>query len=269
MLGGAFVLRDKNRRSRASRVSVAKNAQGSGCMKKTTVVLLVVFSIGFAGFSEAATPKKRTRNANRIGPYAGALVGYSQFSGNQDANEQNLIDILTNTGNDFTEITSSTEDTDIGYQALFGYRFHRFFGAELGLAQFGDLKSTAKTEMDFDDGRGFVPASVSLTFTAGGPMLSAIGILPLGERFELFGRLGYLFTSSERSLTSRVDGQSGGFGSAKGDSQNPVYGIGFGWNINQVYSIRGEYQQLDQLGQENRTGAEDVSVMGLGLLIRF
>jgi OOP family OmpA-OmpF porin len=238
-------------------------------MKKITVILLVVLSLGFTAFTEAATPKKRTRNANRIGPYAGAMIGYSEFSGNQDENEQNLIDILVNTGNPFTEMTSSTQDTDIGYQALFGYRFHRFFGAELGLAQFGELKSTAKTEMDFGDGRGFVPSSVSLTFTAGGPMLSAIGILPLGEKFELFGRLGYLFTSSERSLTSRVDGQSGGFGAAKGDSQNPVYGIGFAYHINQVYSIRGEYQQLDQLGQENRTGAEDVSVMGVGLVIRF
>ena len=173
-------------------------------MKKITVIVLVVLSLGFAGFTEAATPKKRTRNANRIGPYAGALVGYSQYSGNQDENEQNLVDILENSRYPHMEITTSTEDTDIGYQALFGYRFHRFFGAELGLAQFGELKSTAKTEMDFGDGRGYVPTSVSLTFTAGGPMLSAIGILPLGERFELFGRLGYLFTSSERSLTSRA-----------------------------------------------------------------
>jgi OOP family OmpA-OmpF porin len=238
-------------------------------MKKIIVILFVVLSVGFAGFSEAATPKKRTRNANRIGPYAGAIVGYSEFSGNQDENEQNLIDILTNTGNPFQSMSSSTENTDVGYQALFGYRFHRYFAAELGLAQFGDLTSTAKTDMDFGDGAGFVPASVTLTFTAGGPILSAIGILPIGEKFELYGRLGYLFTSSERSLTSRVNGESGGFGSAKGDSQNPVYGLGFAYHINQVYSIRGEYQQLDQLGQENRTGAEDVTVMGLGLVVRF
>ena len=36
-----------------------------------------------------------------------------------------------------------------------------------------------------------------------------------------------------------------------------------------IESIRGEYQQLDQLGQENRTGAEDVSVIGIGLVVRF
>jgi hypothetical protein len=238
-------------------------------MKRITVVLFVVLSVGFAGFTEAATPKKRTRNANRIGPYAGAIIGYSEFSGSQDENEQNLIDILENTGNPYQNLTSSTENTDIGYQALFGYRFLRYFSAELGLAQFGELTSSANADMDFGDGQGFVPSTVTLAFTAGGPMLSAIGILPIGEKLELYGRLGYLFTSSERTLTSRVNGQSGGFGAAKGDSQNPVYGIGFAWHINQVYSIRGEYQQLDQLGQENRTGAEDVSVLGLGLVIRF
>jgi hypothetical protein len=238
-------------------------------MKKTAVILLVVLSVGFAGFTEAATPKKRTRNANRIGPYAGALVGYSNFSGNQDENEQNLVDILDNSQYPYQNLTTGTENTDLGYQALFGYRFHRFFSAELGLAQFGQLKSTAKADVDFGDGNGFVPSSIALTFTAGGPMLSAIGILPIGEKFELFGRLGYLFTSSERSLSSKVNGQTGSFGSAKGDSQNPVYGVGFALHINQVYSIRGEYQQLDQLGQENRTGAEDVTVMGVGLIIRF
>jgi len=238
-------------------------------MKKTAVILLVVLSVGFAGFTEAATPKKRTRNANRIGPYAGALVGYSNFSGNQDENEQNLVDILDNSQYPYQNLTTGTENTDLGYQALFGYRFHRFFSAELGLAQFGQLKSTAKADVDFGDGNGFVPSSIALTFTAGGPMLSAIGILPIGEKFELFGRLGYLFTSSERSLSSKVNGQTGSFGSAKGDSQNPVYGIGFAWHINQVYSIRGEYQRLDQLGQENRTGAEDVTVIGVGLIIRF
>src|SRR6185436_10395979 len=102
-------------------------------MKKIAVILIVVLGVGFGSFTEAATPKKRTRNANRIGPYAGALVGYSEFSGNQDENEQFLIGILDGSGNPYQNLTSSTENTDIGYQALFGYRFHRFFSAEFGL----------------------------------------------------------------------------------------------------------------------------------------
>ena len=71
-------------------------------------------------------------------------------------------------------------------------------------------------------------------------------------------------TSAERKFTSNIDGQSAGFGSLKGDSQNPVYGLGFAWHINQMYSIRGEFQQLDGIGQASRTGQEDLTVIGLG-----
>ena len=236
-------------------------------MKKISVILLVVLSMAFAGFAEAATPKKRTRNANRIGAYGGALFGMSNYSGDQSANEAQLIDTLEGTGAPIQNLSSSTEDSDFGYQATFGYRFNRYFAAELGLAQFGSLKSTARAEMNF--GTGFVPASVTLSFSAGGPVMSAVGILPIGEKFEVYGRLGYLFCSSERELTSRVDGQSGGFGSAKGDSQNPVYGLGFAWHINQIYSIRGEFQKLDALGQDDRTGEEDLTVIGVGVIVRF
>jgi opacity protein-like surface antigen len=236
-------------------------------MKKISVILLVVLGVALAGFAEAAKPKKRTRNANRIGPYGGALVGYSMYSGETDDLEAALRQTLINSGAAIQNLSSSTEDTDIGYQAMFGYRFHRFFSAELSLAQFGSLSSTAKADMDFGD--GFVPTSVKLSFTAGGPMISAIGILPIGDKFEFFGRLGYLFTSSEREFTSRIDGESGSFGSSKGDSQDPVYGVGFAWHINQVYSIRGEFQKLDSLGEATRSGEEDVTVAGIGLTVRF
>jgi hypothetical protein len=236
-------------------------------MKKLSVILLVVLGLVFAGFAEAAKPKKRSRNANRVGAYGGVLVGQSNYSGDQSVNEQGLRDTLNGAGVPIQNLSSSTTDSDIGYQATFGYRFNRFVAAELGLAQFGSLSSTARADMDF--GGGFVPVSVKLNFSAGGPILAVVGILPINDKFELYGRLGYLFTSSERELSSRVDGESGTFGSAKGDSQNPVYGVGFAWHINQVYSIRGEFQKLDQLGQEDRTGAEDLTVLGLGIIVRF
>ncbi len=236
-------------------------------MKQISVVLLAVISIAFAGFAEAAKPKKRTRSANRIGAYGGAMVGYSKFSGDQSGFEAALERTLTNTGADIQNLSSSTEDNDIGYQAMFGFRFLRYFAAEIGLAQFGSLESSAKGDLDFGD--GFVPTSVKLSFSAGGPIFSAVGILPIGNKFELFGRVGYMFTSSEREFSANVDGEHSSFGGAKGDSQDPVFGVGFSWNINQVYSIRGEFQKLDSIGDPNRSGEEDITMMGLGLLIRF
>jgi opacity protein-like surface antigen len=236
-------------------------------MKRVTVVLLVAISVAFAGFAEAAKPKKRTRNANRIGAYGVGFVGQSNYTSDQSQNEQDLLNTLINTGNPTQNLSASTEDTDIGYNATFGYRFNRYVAAELGLAQFGSVESTAKGDLDF--GGGFVPTSLKLSFSAGGPMMSVVGFLPLNDKFELFARVGYLFTSSERELTSNVDGQSGGFGSAKGDSQDLVLGVGAAFNFNQIYSVRFEYQQLDELGQDERTGLEDLNVLGLGVVVRF
>jgi hypothetical protein len=33
--------------------------------------------------------------------------------------------------------------------------------------------------------------------------------------------------------------------------------------------MRAEFQKLDNLGQENRTGEEDITVAAVGLIVRF
>jgi hypothetical protein len=161
----------------------------------------------------------------------------------------------------------SSETEDIGYQATFGYRFNRYFAAELGLVQFGELSSTVRG--DIDQGNGFIPANVKYAFNVAGPMISAVGILPFGEKAEAYARAGYLFASSEREISARVDGQNGGATSAKGDSREPVFGIGLAYHFNQVYSMRVEYQKIDSVGQQDRTGTEDLTNIGVGFLIRF
>lgn len=236
-------------------------------MKKLSVIVLVVLSLTFASLAEAAKPKKRTRNANRLGAYGSAFIGQARYTGDQSGLEQDLFDFFSNGNSPSRNVAVSSEKEDIGFQAIFGYRFNRYFAAELGLVSFGELSSTVRGEID--QGDGFVPASVKFAFNVGGPLFSAVGVLPLGEKAEIYARLGYLFSSAEREISLRVDGQNGGANSVKGDSQDPVYGIGFAYHVNQVYSIRAEYQKIDSVGQNGRTGTEDLNVIGIGLLIRF
>jgi opacity protein-like surface antigen len=237
-------------------------------VKKLSVIVLVVLSVAFAGMADAATPKKRTRNAKRIGPYGALFVGQTRYTGDQSEFEQDLLDIFGGQEDPNEDLSVSTKKEDLGYQAAFGYRFNRYFAAELALAQYGELASVAKG--DIDQGTGVIPASIKYAFTAGGPVFSAIGILPLGEKAEIYGRAGYLFASSERELSARVGGENGGGQSAKGDSQNLVLGLGFAWHFGQIYSVRAEYQKIDDVGQKNRTGkTEDLNVIGLGLVVRF
>ena len=101
------------------------------------------------------------------------------------------------------------------------------------------------------------------------PVFSALGILPISDHFEGYARVGYLFASVEREFVLSVEGQSAGSLGAKGDSQNMVFGLGVGWHINLMYSIRAEYQKIDDVGQSDRTGTEDFKVLNLGLTMRF
>ncbi len=237
-------------------------------MKKIAVIVLVAAGLLCAGLAEAA-PKKRTRNQNRVGPYGAGFVGLTSYKNDQSGNELGLEDILTNNDIPFRNLDVETEDTDFGFQITFGYRFNRYIAGELGLVQYGELVSSADAELDFDNTGNFVPSNVSLSFSAGGPLMSVLGILPVNDKFEVYGRVGYLFGSVEREFTSRVGGERGVSGAAKGDSQVPVYGVGLSWNINQVYTIRGEYQLVSDLGESDRTGEEDLDVLTVGLIVRF
>jgi opacity protein-like surface antigen len=237
-------------------------------MKNTSVVLLAVLAVGLAGFAEAAKPKKRTRNANRVGPYAVGFVGQTTYTSDATEDEELAADILLSIGPDAVQnLSVSTEDSDIGYQAAFGFRFNRYLATELSLVQLGETVSTARADMDF--GTGLLPSKAELSFMVGGPLVSIVGILPVNDRLEFFARAGYLFSSSKREVQLRVDGDNAGFGSAKGDSQDVVYGAGAAFHFGQVYSLRLEYLQLDDLGDARRSGNEDANMLGLGLVVRF
>src|SRR4051812_38480182 len=147
-------------------------------MKKIPVIMLVVFSLAFAGLAEAAGGKKRTRNANRVGPYGAAAVGMTSYGGNHDNDEEDLLDLISGENIPAQNLRTETEDTDLGYALTFGYRFNRYIAGELGLVQFGSLTSRAQGDLDFPgDAQGFVPTTLELAFNAGGPLMSVIGIL--------------------------------------------------------------------------------------------
>jgi hypothetical protein len=234
-------------------------------MRKVSVVILIIVGLMFAAYAEAAKPKRRTRNANRIGPYAGVLVGQDTYNGDHGQAEEDLASAFD--GVPTQNLRISTKDSGVGYEAAFGYRFARYAAMELGLAQYGELSSTARADVDLGD--GFQPASIKLNFQLGGPVISGIGILPFNDKFEMYGRVGVLFAGTEREVVTRVNGEAAGFGNAKGDSTEMVLGLGFAWHINQMYTVRGEFQKLDEVGEVERTGEEDLTCATLGLIVRF
>jgi opacity protein-like surface antigen len=236
-------------------------------MKKTPVVVLAVLAVAFSAYAEAAKPRKRSRNADRIGPYAVGFAGQTTYTSDGTEDEGLATEILLSfDSSDERNLSSSTDDSGLGYQAAFGYRFNRHLAAELTLLQLGEMVSTARGELDF--GTGFQPSSTELAFKAGGPMVSALGILPISDRLEFFGRVGYLFASSRRELRARIGDERGNLGSGRGNSQDLILGAGFSVHFGQVYSLRVEYLRMGEVG-DGDSGSEEANMIGAGLVVRF
>src|SRR3982750_722825 len=132
-------------------------------MKKFPVMALVALGVCCASLADAAP--KRKAGQNRVGPYAAGTAGMTVYGNSHAEEEQQLRDVLS--ANDIPQqnLVSSTDDSDVGFQVSFGYRFNRYFAAEFAFAQFGELSTTASADLDFpDDNAGFVPAELELTF---------------------------------------------------------------------------------------------------------
>jgi len=235
-------------------------------MKQIPVIVVVILGLALGELAHAA-PKKQ-RKQNRVGPYAAINAGMTEYS-DDGQNAQAMLDIFTNNNIAYQNPVSQTDKTDISYQLTFGYRFHRFFAAEIALADYGTLTTTTQADLLYPDQANYFATTNKLGFKVAGPQITAIGILPINNSFELYGRFGYLFASTTQDFTSKVEGNTARSGSNHDNANLPVIGIGMSFNLNEVYSIRAEYDRLTDVGKSVELANEDMQVAHLGFLMRF
>ena len=68
-----------------------------------------------------------------------------------------------------------------------------------------------------------------------------VGTLPLGQYFEVYGRLGYYFYDATRGVEDELDNRV----EFDEESEDLVYGAGIGANIGEKFNIRAEYEKFD------------------------
>ncbi len=80
---------------------------------------------------------------------------------------------------------SSPGDTSDSFKLPFAYRQSRHFGFELGYVHFGDFYFSASTDFAF----------VNVHVEEQDVYADAVGFLPVGDRFDLFGKLGTVLST--------------------------------------------------------------------------
>ena len=159
--------------------------------------------------------------------------------------------------------SSSTDDSPLGWTATVGYRFHRYVAAELSYVNFGEIANT-----EVYGPLNFFPFPPTITRTLDievrGPAVSVLGILPLGERVDLFARGGVLFADEKVRLRGLRPDDTTTYG-----DEIWLAGIGVDVSFGPRWTARLEYQRTDALKENVTFSLGEVELEQMGMLVMF
>lgn len=219
--------------------------------------LALCAGFGFAGAVQAADE----------GWYALAFGGQSSAKNvSQGDLDQTVVEVFGSVGLTPVDVTSSLDDSDTGFGLAGGFQVNEHFAAELAYVDLGDLSYVASGT--FTDGVSDLASEFDLSQTASGPVFSVLGILPIGERFSVFGRVGLALMNVEADLRVTIDGEAA-TDSVSTQRSNGVYGIGGEFSFNERFAVRLEWDRYADVGSEDLTGDVDIDFISLGLRYNF
>jgi OOP family OmpA-OmpF porin len=167
----------------------------------------------------AASPAALAQDEN-AGFYVGGGVG--QFNAQID---------------DVDEVDDTVEgwdEDDTAYKFFLGYRMNNFLSFELDYINLGEPSGAVVPGLNVDASvDGFAPY--------------VIGTIPIGQWFEVYGRLGYFFYDATLGIENEVDDRV----EFDEESEDLVYGAGVGANIGERFNVRFEYERFDLQGVDD------------------
>lgn len=145
--------------------------------------------------------------------------------------------------NDIYDLGEKFDDSGTAWKVLGGYKFMKYLGVELEYIDAGDAEDSYR----YEEGKYFAEADV--TIGVSGFNASAVGILPLGEKFNVFGKLGFIMWDAD----SELDGDTNlpefeGFDldeRGTDDGTDLSWGIGAGFDFTENFGVRLEYQSFE------------------------
>ncbi|GFE79292.1 hypothetical protein GCM10011487_12920 [Steroidobacter agaridevorans] len=132
---------------------------------------------------------------------------------------------------DFDGFKFDADDT--AFKVFGGYNFNQYFALE---ASYLDGGNPEETVIALPGARGTLDVGVT------GLIASAIGRIPLGEMFAVYGKLG--LASYDAEITGRVNGDVIDDGEAEVSDDDVAYGLGAALNVGSQFELRAEYEAI-------------------------
>lgn len=207
--------------------------------------------IYLAAFAAAASLITGQAYGADEGFYLGAGIGYTRATPDNAG-------VLASSGAPAGSSISS-DKSSFGWKEYGGYQFNKNIALELSFADLG--------KYDFTFTRpGFTPATGKITINGFG--ISAVGILPLDNKFSLIGRLGGFYSTLNAS-TSINAFTAGTATSGKDRKFVPNFGVGANYELTKSLGLRAEIERFSGMGSSSKSIKTDVNLLSAGVYYRF
>jgi OmpA-OmpF porin, OOP family len=211
------------------------------------------------------------------GFYAGAGAGWSQMSLPRSDITNEIAYIFGALDAPLTAWSDKTDDSDIMWSAFVGYRIMKYVAVEAGYMDTGNASYTGSGLADItvitDPGPPpvsevvSVPTKASLDWGASGWQASVLGIWPINDSWEVFGRVGGFFADVNGDVRVTVDTGAGKSHYSESSSEF-LYGVGVDGKFMENWAARFEWLAIPSLGNSS-TGEADWNGLQFSLLYRF
>jgi OOP family OmpA-OmpF porin len=175
-----------------------------------------------------------------LGFYVGGGVGQSNFRSDFASQVNHAYE-----GTGFTvDAASVTDDKDTAWKAYAGWRFHQFGAIEAAWLDFGEARTRYEIGVPNQgvatrDGR----------YRLSGAELSALGIVPIGDRATVYAKAGALFAQLKYDESGfNQFGEPGSFSHTDRETKL-VWGLGGSFEIVESLSVRVEWQRAEDVGE--------------------
>lgn len=165
----------------------------------------------------------------------------------------------------FANTGVTADDTTSAWSLLIGYRFSRYVAAEAAYMATSDF--TESTTVTSVNGVPVTPTPINIKikprniFTA-----AAVGMLPITDQFYPYAKVGVYQAKLDVETNAPTLGPNQ---SQSATNHGWLGGVGIAFNITPYLTVRGEYQRLNKVGDENTTGQSNIDFMSVGLVYNF
>ncbi len=199
--------------------------------------------------------------------YIGASGGQSkdQDMYSTSGGEKKLVtELLEGGATSATATVTRIDDTDTGWKVFAGYQFNRNLAIEASYVDLGVVDG---------DGYGSVafppfysgPYTATIEAEVDGFSLAGMGMLPIGEKFSLFGKVGAFYSNADISYKVRSPLLTVS-GMVEENDTEITYGLGAKYDFGKIFSLRAEWERFAGVFTSDE---HDFDLFSIGIQVNF